>query len=757
MKFALFAGLVAAASATNPTFIDYQCTSDVTEHGEIDLDVAAILTAVNLGTDAGVTTAVDIYTNGQNSAKSSGLRNLKGFATSGEAKMIGEFQYSLFRAAGNAADDMDTMTVATLGTAAGVKQEEAAMSINFRNTYIYTLHELLDAYADRSVGTTTDNDNAVKAWDEGVAFYVGSTATKGVCSLNSIYGMFECFGQHFTSNGGATSQDTDNISAQSDINAFVMGKFAEGKAIIDGSTFGDTEKENLLKITDEINSAIVKGLVQMYIWVQKTTTSGVAQLSPIVVADLVAQKTKLTKVIGSVIHHEVNACDTDSAALVEANMIAADQNFDATLGALQKNYKCLGFNCISVGAFFGASSGVSMCDDGAQYPDQVETITDNGNTYAISAVNYGYTPGSEVAAHALLDKDLLRIGLYMGQADYANAYRTYSKGRNSVKGSGVVRNYQAFSKGASKMAFSEMDTYKAYFGNDAEFNDKFITAVILGQTDTTMGAAVDYSTVAADARKEIAVKSIQYATTFHYVLREFYDAIDDCKIGNQAANQDGVHAWDEGVVFWAGSLEGADGSGTGQVLAALAEKRAGNYPETKDTTKMGSSVINDSLMADFNAGKTYLQAGSCTEAEALIPGIVSKMITPIIQSAQRYAYYVGNGSNTDKKRAEGYAFMRAVLPLVNACDATSADTIKSNQDYFAPTAMHEGSDAVFEAYQRTLGCLGVTCAMVGDLDDGAYPGRPACTTDFEFGGPAAAAKVKGVVTALALLVGAFLW
>ena len=140
-----------------------------------------------------------------------------------------------------------------------------------------------------------------------------------------------------------------------------------------------------------------------------------------------------------------------------------------------------------------------------------------------------------------------------------------------------------------------------------------------------------------------------------------------------------------------------------------------------------------------------------------MPSIVTKMITPIIQGAQRYAYYVDTGSNTDKKRAEGFAFMRAVLPLVNACSTGSADTIKSNQDYFAATAMAAGDDAVFAAYQQTFTCLGITCASIGDLDISSYPGRPACTTDFDLGGSAATSKVAGAVAGLALLVGAFLW
>ena len=35
MKLTVVASLLAAASATNPTFIDYTCTSDVTQHGQV--------------------------------------------------------------------------------------------------------------------------------------------------------------------------------------------------------------------------------------------------------------------------------------------------------------------------------------------------------------------------------------------------------------------------------------------------------------------------------------------------------------------------------------------------------------------------------------------------------------------------------------------------------------------------------------------------------------------------------------------------
>ena len=59
------------------------------------------------------------------------------------------------------------------------------------------------------------------------------------------------------------------------------------------------------------------------------------------------------------------------------------------------------------------------------------------------------------------------------------------------------------------------------------------------------------------------------------------DAINDCKFGRITANDDAsVHAWDEAVAFYTGSLEGAaqyGDSSNGKLLHALADKRCQNF------------------------------------------------------------------------------------------------------------------------------------------------------------------------------------
>ena len=67
-----------------------------------------------------------------------------------------------------------------------------------------------------------------------------------------------------------------------------------------------------------------------------------------------------------------------------------------------------------------------------------------------------------------------------------------------------------------------------------------------------------------------------------------------------AASTVSVHAWDEGVAFYTGSLEGTayGGSGDGKLLYRLAEKRCANFGtcSTEHPTS-GTSQVNTELFA----------------------------------------------------------------------------------------------------------------------------------------------------------------
>merc|ERR1719160_2037457 len=121
------------------------------------------------------------------------------------------------------------------------------------------------------------------------------------------------------------------------------------------------------------------------------------------------------------------------------------------------------------------------------------------------------------------------------------------------------RTLAGFSTAAEKKMTGQeyFDIYKAYFGPGDYAHQRVMAA--LDKTGIC-GACDD------DARVQIAKKTSAYMNVWMYVIREFEDAIADCKAGCIDCNDDPVHAWDEGVAFYAGSLEGVDGSGSGKML-----------------------------------------------------------------------------------------------------------------------------------------------------------------------------------------------
>ena len=76
-----------------------------------------------------------------------------------------------------------------------------------------------------------------------------------------------------------------------------------------------------------------------------------------------------------------------------------------------------------------------------------------------------------------------------------------------------------------------------------------------------------------------------------YVIRELEHAIYLCSTGdcdeNSCYGKPAVHEVDEAVVFYAGSLEGPDGSGDGVLTYNLADKRASDF---KTAGEYGDSV-----------------------------------------------------------------------------------------------------------------------------------------------------------------------
>merc|ERR1719324_2143125 len=318
-------------------------------------------------------------------------------------------------------------------------------------------------------------------------------------------------------------------------------------------------------------------------------------------------------------------CSTTVATLVRANLDTANaapmtDGFRKLKAEVESTYPCLGISCADVGAFqtsAGIYAGMEAC------------------TVKIA----GYLPATSVVKHSMVDLDMKEISDAMGEdpKDFTQAKFVYQNGGgglctqddidaavdgdscfgksttdakgNSIKGSGSVRHLQGFAtSGAAKMSSEKWwNVYKMYWEDD-NYADTYAMAALDGT-----GAMAGKSDV---MRGELVKKGIAYQAVWMYVLHEFEDAVDDCLAGDIYSNDahnaagDSPHAWDEGWAFYAGSLEGTDGSGSGQMIHQLAEKRCKDFG-TCCHGREGPAKSNIRALGKTRMGRNKILSGDC--------------------------------------------------------------------------------------------------------------------------------------------------
>jgi len=279
-------------------------------------------------------------------------------------------------------------------------------------------------------------------------------------------------------------------------------------------------------------------------------------------------------------------------------------------------------------------------------------------------------------------------------------------GRTPSAVTNKYRTLAGFSTAAqSKMAGQEFyAAFRAYY-SEGDYADKFVMSALNG--------AGIFNGKDAVSRVEGAQKGSAYQNVWMYVIREMEDAIMDCNNGCINCNDDPVHAWDEAVAFYAGSLEGAAGDPAGKLLYRLAEKRCANFGTC---TGAGSkSAVNTQIVAQFRLGQDALTKGRCVEVIPIKKRIVQLMSVPLVQGALRYAYKIDEMKGASKEKAEGAAFSAAILPLVAGCNSNAAKIISDNMAMNAVSPMSSGFTSVKLAFESTYACVGITCADVGGL------------------------------------------
>lgn len=324
------------------------------------------------------------------------------------------------------------------------------------------------------------------------------------------------------------------------------------------------------------------------------------------------------------------------------------------------------------------------------------------------------------------------------------------------------RTLQGFSTSAEKkMAncancpYSMYAKFYDYYG-EYDYANQIVLAAFAGEATSLKNFNNDFLPYSFSGREQIIKKGTAYMVAWMYVIREMEDALDDCKEACtiENCNDDPVHAWDEAVAFYTGTLEGTDGSGSGKLAYALADKRCGNFktcgPEGNSVS--GSSQVNTKMFEHFNKGQAMLNDGKCADARKEKDIIENLMLIPLIQGTLRYGWKTENEAYSEKAEAEGTIFALAVTPVLAACDPAAAEVVASN--LVAGQAGTADFAAVKAAFEANYECMGVDGAMVGGLYDsatdeyylGAEPASAGAATSMAIGAAFAA------VTSLAMFL-----
>ena len=388
----------------------YKSASDVGPHAKIDLDMAEFETAVGThSTDTEwITKSMFIFDNGGNglcqqtdvdaatagtatpwctdttkalgnSQKSTSVRTLKGFATKdystdkltgADGGNYGEQMPPIY--AGYWNDWAWADTFITKDYSATVKpsgwNQLIKKGANYQAVWMYVLHELEDAIGDCYAGDITANDNtptggAPHAWDEGWAFYAGSTVGQTVAQSVTDVGtlIFELAEKR------SGDFKTDHSTGPATTNVHLLAKFIEGRDLIIAGKCAEAEPliDDIIK---QMSIPLIQGTLKYAYNSDPKTTTGYCT------AD--ADKTALTSTadcakawaegwaFAAAILPRIDQCSATAAATIKTNIeISASKpmagGFAAVKTAMESTYPCLGITCADVGAY----TGTTVCTD----------------------------------------------------------------------------------------------------------------------------------------------------------------------------------------------------------------------------------------------------------------------------------------------------------------------------------------------------------------------------------------------------------
>lgn len=293
-----------------------------------------------------------------------------------------------------------------------------------------------------------------------------------------------------------------------------------------------------------------------------------------------------------------------------------------------------------------------------------------------------YNRTENVEEHAAIDKDVAEISDCLKNDEkkdediYEEARYIYENGKNSKKTDTIYRNLQAFSTGLgakvtnTTISLPDFHLFKAYYNGSSAYADNFINHALNG---TGFAEKMDSS-----ARKQLAIKGIQYQSISMYTLYEFAASIAKCKDNDSAIQAKSLKNWDEGHAFYVGSLADEKSPTTGQLFWTFANKRCGN---SKTCEENGIAKANVGAISAMARGKVNIANNACDEAQFEMNMVRKYMQVALLQGVLEYTnktlIKASGNSYPYKELSEAVAFLKGVVPYINEVNETSAKILES--------------------------------------------------------------------------------
>eukprot|EP00593_Proboscia_inermis_P010055 CAMPEP_0171325306 /NCGR_PEP_ID=MMETSP0816-20121228/116730_1 /TAXON_ID=420281 /ORGANISM="Proboscia inermis, Strain CCAP1064/1" /LENGTH=763 /DNA_ID=CAMNT_0011824461 /DNA_START=15 /DNA_END=2304 /DNA_ORIENTATION=- len=687
----------------------YISSSNVDDRAAIAQDVKAISNALKSGN---ARLAKDIYEGGLNSniydavgINTGEKRSLAGFSKEAQAKMNQESTFNIFRYAlqdsyGNYMDEPAGKYADTFVNFAFSNTKPKALAADAMvalNLWMYISHVLYDtvtkceastnsspmgvfsssgalaqaideAAAFGSVtGVFSSSGALAQAIDEAAAFWIGDSQQTGNSRTGHLlYALTEKIGESF-------GQDTNG---QVLVNTNILKLLNNAKSTV---TFvnacGPRSNTHLVLrvIVDKIIIQMTIPLIQNLLYNLKVYDAGRVKLYALSVVPLIA------------------GCNPSSYSYLKAILIDGEyhaRDFSDVVKALQSSYSCLGLSCSEIGTYNGIA-----CDD--------------RNTAFVSMG--GYLPTHNVMEHAKIDIDILQIQIFMKMRAYGAAKECYMYGRNSYKGD-ERRSLRDFSTSIYRQVIPQYKTYTQYY-DDLDYAHTLILQAFEEEPP--------FSYISSDQKHEIVIKTLQHMVMGMYALRGLYDANNLCSMEDDSSNTKAEISWDEGAAFLIGSLAREGNKlGDGVLLYSFANEMCPFF-DTCTKWRSGVSRVSKELVTLLYAGQAELESRNCQALVKTTNEINSLLYVPLFQGALYYSSMNQDlaAGSPEGTRAAAFIFSRAILPVINVADRTSASAIDVNLDFdsnYKP--IPDGLEAVFGAFETAVQNMdGVDCTDIGSF------------------------------------------